>query len=259
MPPVWDSVQYLRFEAERTRPCIDLISRIELDAPTRIVDLGCGPGTSSALLARRWPEAEVVGVDSSVEMLTAARRAHPSFRWVESDLRTWTPDRPVDLVFSNAALQWVPDHPREILRLWEEVAAGGALAFQVPVRGRPVPDWARVYAEVRARPYWHTRSGLPPDRSPVLEPGQYFDLLAGTARRIDLWDTEYSHVLPGPRSIVEWGRGTALRPFLESLESEDDRARFLREYLEELERVYPCHHHDAVIFPFLRRFLVAYR
>jgi len=257
--PAWNSRQYLRFEAERTLPCRDLVQRIELEAPRRIVDLGCGPGTSTAVLLQRWPWADVVGVDSSPEMLEVARRSHPSVRWVEDDLRRWNPDHPLDLVFSNAVLQWVPDHPTELQRLWQWVAPGGAIAFQVPARETPAPAWLRTFTDIVQQPRWNGHSEGVAATFPVLSAEEYYDLFSPLARRVDLWDTVYGHVLPGPAAVVEWVRGTAIRPWLQELPSDEERAVFLQEYTHAIAAAYPERPDGRIVFPFRRRFVVAYR
>ena len=255
----WDSARYLRFEAERTLPCRDLIRRLELDAPRRVVDLGCGPGTSTAVLAARWPDARLVGVDHSREMLRRARASPLGIEWVEADLAEWTPEAPFDLVFSNAALHWLPGHRTLLPRLWNWVAPGGALAFQVPARSNPSPAWRRAVASVARRSPWSAHSWDDPAEANVLGLDAYYDLLSPSARRLDLWDTEYDHVLDGPEAVVDWIRGTALRPGLAQLPGEAERARFLGELTREIAGLYPRRPDGKVLFPFLRRFVVAYR
>lgn len=255
----WDSKQYLRFERERAQACIDLVHRIDLEAPRQIVDLGCGTGSSTAILKRRWPASEVTGVDSSVEMLEAARTSDPSVEWVHDDLESWRPDRSFDLVFSNAALQWLPDHQEVIPRLWEWVAPGGALAFQVPASGGARERWLEALRATMAEDEWRGRlHGDPPEDS-VLSLKEYYDLLSRSARRIEAWDTEYCHVLNEPTAVVEWTKGTALRPVLGTLASSEEERNFLRSYRKHVERAYPREPDGRVLFPFLRRFVVAYR
>jgi trans-aconitate 2-methyltransferase len=253
----WDPAQYLRFERERTQPCRDLVARIELTDPKRIVDLGCGPGNSTAVLRARWPKAEVVGVDRSTEMLANARRSDPTVRWVEADASTWAPDEPVDLLFSNAALQWLPDHDHLFPRLMRLVAPGGAFAVQMPANTDEPYQLAaaRLSASAAWSPFLQNL-----DLDFETDPPQfYFDHLAPTARRVDLWDTRYVHVLASPDDVVEWIVGTGLRPVLAALPDEAHRERFLTEYRAEIRRVYPAHSGGRVLFPFLRRFFVAYR
>lgn len=257
--PGWDTGQYLRFEQERARPCHDLVRRIELESPVRIVDLGCGPGNSTAILKGRWPGARIAGVDGSPEMLRRARATDPSVEWIETDLNRWEPPASYDLVFSNAAFHWVPDHTRFVARWWGHVAPGGALAFQVPAPGPPRRRWMGALREVLDRPRWHEVRMGDPTQENVLSLTQYYELLRNGSRKIDLWDTEYCHVLLGPESVVEWTKGTALRPLLERLTAETDRARFLSEYSVEIAHQYPPQGDGRVLFPFLRRFVIAYR
>jgi len=258
-PTRWDARRYLHFEEERTQPCRDLVRRIALERPGTVVDLGCGPGNSTAVVAGRWPEARLEGVDVSEEMLTTARRSAVRATWTAADLRTWRPAGPVDLVFSNAALQWLPDHARAIPRVWAWVAPGGALAFQVPARDPHPPAWLEGMLAVRARSPWAAVAAPAPDDSSVLSLEEYYDLLAPSASRVELWDTEYGHVLDGPAAIVEWTRSTLLRPWLAALPSDRDRSSYLAELTAELERRVPRRRDGRVVFPFLRRFVIAYR
>ena len=258
MPP-WDSRQYLLFERERMLPCLDLIRRIELDAPERVVDLGSGPGNSTAALKGRWPNARLTGVDSSEEMLDVARAADPTVEWVRDDIGRWDPRTEFDLVFSNAAFQWLPDHRELVPRLWRRVAPGGVLAFQVPAPGGERARWLGAIRKALDRPDWRGLLPNDPSRETVLTPAEYYELLRAGSRRLDLWDTEYCHILPGPLSVVEWTKGTALRPVLERLSTEEERVRFSSRYTTEIEREYPRQADGRVLFPFLRRFVLAYR
>lgn len=258
MPP-WDSQQYLRFERERTLPCRELVRRLELERPARIVDLGCGPGNSTAELAARWPGAEISGVDSSPAMLEAARASPLRAEWVLSDLRAFRPSGGFDLVFSNAALQWVPDHAVEVPRLWSWVRPKGALAFQVPAPGPERDRWTDPLEELLGESSWRDRVASAPTPESVLSPGEYYRLLSGEAAQVELWDTLYVHVLRTPREVVEWAKGTALRPILERLPSDAVRDEFLARYATAIEAAYPPEPDGRVLFPFLRRFVVAYR
>jgi len=255
--PTWNPAQYLKFTDERTQPCRDLVARIAVAQPRRIVDLGCGPGNSTAVLAERWPDARITGVDHSADMIRAAREKYPKVAWQQVDLADWTASEPVDLVFSNAALQWVGDHARLIPHLFEQVAPAGALAWQVPCNmDAPAHqimrdltasfEWRGHFAETVRE--WH-----------VHEPAFYYDLLAPHAARLDLWRTEYLHVMESPAAIVEWYKGTGLRPFLDRLTSPADQERFLGDYLHEIERAYPRQPDGRVLFPFHRQFVIAYK
>lgn len=255
----WSATQYLRFADERTRPCRDLVARIPIHQPRRVVDLGCGPGNSTAVLAGRWPDADMTGLDSSPEMLATATREHPGTHWVQGEITAWAAaEGPAfDVVFSNAALQWVHDHGSVFPLLLNRVAPGGVLAVQVPaVSDSPSQRSMREMAESSA---WRSRfTGSIADWHSE-DPAFYYDVLAPRAARLDLWQTEYLHVLDGPEGIVEWYRATGLRPFLNALPAEEDRSEFLAEYLEAVRRAYPCRADGRVLFPFLRTFVIAYR
>jgi trans-aconitate 2-methyltransferase len=264
--PTWNSDQYLKFAAERTQPAFDLAARVAVDAPARVVDLGCGPGNSTAVVARRWPGAQVTGVDTSAAMLAAARKESPAVTWVEADISAWAEahrtertkeESRYEVVFSNAALQWVPDHATLLPRLLHAVADGGALAFQVPANFDAAPH--RLMRELAATETWRSHFPTPPREWHVHAPEFYYDVLAPGSARLDLWTTDYLHVLDGVDGIVEWYRGTGLRPWLEALPDEAVRARFLTEYRALLAPHFPIRTDGRVLFPFKRLFVVAYR
>jgi trans-aconitate 2-methyltransferase len=250
--PTWNPAQYLKFASERTQPCRDLIARVPLDAPRRIVDLGCGPGNSTQVLAGRWPAAELTGLDNSAEMIAKARAEHPERPWVTADIAQWAEGgEPYDLVFSNAALQWVPDHAGLLPLLMRRVAPGGALAVQMPgnwdaAAHRLMRNIAAQFPETDDVREWYTH-----------DLGFYYDVLAPHASRVELWATEYVHVLDNAEAIVEWYRGTGLRPFLDALHDDDAREHFLATYLAAIREAYPPHENGRVLFPFRRIFLLA--
>ena len=250
--PTWNPEQYLKFAEERSRPCHDLAARVEVAAPRRIIDLGCGPGNSAEVLSARWPNAAITGIDTSAAMIDAARAASPQCEWRIGDIEGWAAgDERFDVVFSNAALQWVGDHAAVFPRLLARVVTGGALAVQVPGNYTSAQHQlmrkvgTRFHLQVRE---WHTH-----------DLDFYYDALAPHASRLDLWATEYLHVLPDVEAIVEWYKGTGMRPYLDALASEADRERFLAEYLEGLRTIFRPQPDGAVLFPFRRLFVVAYR
>jgi trans-aconitate 2-methyltransferase len=255
--PQWDPDQYLRFERERSLPCQDLIARIAGRSPDRIIDLGCGTGTSTALLRARWPEAEISGLDSSPEMIAAARKRDSAVEWVLGDIDTWRVSVPYDLIFSNAALHWLPDHETLFPRLLQQVAPGGALAVQMPTNGHSPAH--RCIREVAASPRWSSRWGSKAAGSKEVPPEFYFDLLAPQSVQVELWQTEYVHVLPDAAAILEWVKGTTLRPYLDALASPEDQEAFLGQIARGLEAAYPAQRDGQVLFPFRRLFLVAAR
>jgi trans-aconitate 2-methyltransferase len=256
----WNPHQYLKFADERTQPCRDLAARIAVAGVRRVIDLGCGPGNSTAVLRDRWPDAEFTGLDSSAEMIERARREYPQRRWIAGDISEWAAagDGQFDVVFSNAALQWVDDHASLYPRLLSRVAPGGALATQIPGNIDALPH--RLMRDTAASPAWSR--WFPPGRVREWHHHEmefYYDALAPAAARLDIWATEYLHVLPNAEAIVEWYRATGLRPFLEALETDAGRQRFMADYLERLRPHFVPRAAGGVLFPFRRIFLIAYR
>ncbi|MGA3041675.1 MAG: methyltransferase domain-containing protein [Bryobacteraceae bacterium] len=256
----WNPNQYLKFAEERTQPCRDLAARIAVPNVRGVIDLGCGPGNSTAVLRERWPDAEFTGLDSSAEMIDRARREYPGQHWLTGGISEWaaSADGQFDVVFSNAALQWVDDHATLYPRLLSRVAPGGALAIQIPGNIDALPH--RLMREVAAMPAW--KRWFPPGQPREWHHHEmefYYDVLAPCAARLDLWATEYLHILPDAEAIVEWYRATGLRPFMEALETDADRRRFAADYLESLRPHFPPRAAGGVLFPFRRIFLIAYR
>jgi trans-aconitate 2-methyltransferase len=254
----WSDQQYLKFAEERTRPAIDLLARVPLTHAERVADYGCGPGNSSALLVRRFPDAEVVGVDDSPEMLARARRDFPEGHWVQANIATYQAPAPLDLLFANAALQWVPAHASLFPCLLQQVRPGGVFAVQMPQnQNEPSHQLMReTPPAVGAR--WDERSAMLRSPSAVEAPAFYYDLLASLATRLDIWQTTYQHVVPDVASIVEWVKGTGLRPYLDAL-TEAERIDYLARYTEALEQAYKPRADGRRLFPFKRLFIVVTR
>jgi trans-aconitate 2-methyltransferase len=259
---MWDPAQYLNFADERSRPFYDLIGRIKATAPGYVADLGCGPGQLTASLAVRWPQAEVTGIDSSAEMIRAAQEAdygEPArsgrLSFVAEDVNDWQPARPVDVITSNAVLQWVPNH-MELLPRWAAfLAPAGWLAFQLP--GNFDQPTHAVLRELVSSARWRDQlAGVQLNRQ-AGDPGQYLDLLAGLGLIVDAWETTYSHVLAGPDPVTEWYKGTGLRPVLAALDTED-ASEFVAEYSQEMRKHYPAAPYGTVL-PFRRVFVAARR
>jgi trans-aconitate 2-methyltransferase len=258
--PNWNADQYLKFAAERTQPARDLLARIVVDRPKQVIDLGCGPGNSTALLAQRWPTASISGLDNSTSMIQAAQRDHPRLNWMAGDISKWALEAQsmFEVVFSNAALQWVPDHPTLFRALFAHVASDGALAIQVPMNlDAPAHEMMRQLASTPAWASLLPRGGV--REWHVHDAGFYYDLLSPLAGRIELWETEYLHVLEEAAAIVEWYKGMGLRPFLEALQTDEDRQNFLADYSDRITDAYPARDDGRVLFPFRRFFLIAYR
>lgn len=252
----WHPERYLAFGDHRTRPAMDLLARVALEAPMLVADLGCGPGNSTALLCARWPEAEVLGIDNSAEMLAKARASGLAARWREADLASWTPAAPYDLLYSNAALHWLPDHATLLPRLLAALRPGGVLAVQMP-RNFDAPSHVLLRAVADEGP-WAPRLAAGVLRAPVAEPAWYYDLLAPRAAALDIWESEYLHILEGEDPVLGWTRATALRPVIAALEPAA-RARFEAEYAKRLRAAYPRRPDGRTLFPFRRLFIVATR
>ncbi|WP_432067810.1 trans-aconitate 2-methyltransferase [Streptomyces sp. C10-9-1] len=265
--PTWDPEQYLRHAGHRSRPFLDMLGRIPHlpsgSRPPRIADIGCGPGNVTALLADRWPDAHITGFDVSREMLAQARKDHEGatagggmidFR--QADAAHWTPEEPYDLIVSNAALQWVPGHPESFAAWIEGLTPGGTLAFQVP--GNFTSPSHALLGELCDAPRWRDRLGTHGRRYiHILEPGDYLVRLADLGCDADAWETTYYQLLGGEDPVLDWVKGTALRPVLTELADDPAAAeRFLGEYRDLLRAAYPPGPHGTV-FPFRRIFAVA--
>ncbi|MGH3343446.1 MAG: trans-aconitate 2-methyltransferase [Carbonactinosporaceae bacterium] len=255
---MWDPAQYLRYGDERARPFLDLLARVGATGPRYVVDLGCGPGGLTASLLDRWPGASVDGVDNAPEMIEqAAKRAVAGrLAFGLGDVRDWRPPRPVDVLVANATLQWVPGHITLLPQLVAWLAPGGWFAMQVP--GNFSSPSHTSLRDLRLSPRWRHRVGDEADRHlAVGEPAEYVEALAGLGCRVDVWETTYTHVLPGDDAVLEWMRGTGLRPVLARLD-EAEQEEFLAEYGAALRRAYPRRPY-GIPYPFRRIFAVAAR
>jgi trans-aconitate 2-methyltransferase len=249
----WNTSLYLRFERERTQPSRDLLSRIQIDQPEQIVDLGCGPGNSTAILRQRWPSAKIVGLDNSPAMLEQAKKTDEKTEWRCQDISSWQSSSPVDLVFANAALHWLPDHESLLLSLMQQLKPEGTLAFQVPaLYDQPATSAIR---EISACDSWKAYA---PKSSPLVHPPPiYFDYLSRATRSVDLWETIYYHQLPDHAAILDWYRSTGLRPYLDALPSNATREQFQRQLLERFRILFPQRANGDVLLPFRRLFVIA--
>jgi len=259
----WNPQRYLAYEGERLRPALDLLARVPIDSPRTIVDLGCGAGNVTRVLAERWPEAEIVGIDSSEAMLAKARASTtdlPHARFEAADIGAWTPRAPVDLLYSNAALHWLPDHATLLPRIARQVAAGGVLAVQMP-RNFDAPSHVAV-AETARTPRWSERLGDLVRGPPVASPERYLGWLEPLCAGVDVWETIYLQRLParddGEHPVVAFVSGTWLNPFLERLAGDAAaRAAFLDDYRARIEAEYPRTAAGGALFAFRRLFIVA--
>lgn len=248
----WDPDRYLAYADERGRPFVELVARIRASSPATVVDLGCGPGTLTRLLIERWPEAEITGIDSSPEMIAKASEVGGEVSYEVGDVMTWAPFEPVDVLVSNATLQWVPDHLGLLPRLVSHVRPGGWFAFQVP--GNFDEPTHTIRRELAAEePYAGRTGGVAAPEA--FDAGTYLEVLAGLGCTVDAWETTYLHVLTGPDPVFTWVSGTGARPTLQALEP-DLRAAYEDEFRRRLAVAYPSTA-AGVVMPFRRVFVVA--
>jgi trans-aconitate 2-methyltransferase len=256
--PSWDPEIYERYKTYRDRPALDLLLQIPGDLePGEIWDLGCGTGEHAAVLAARHPAARVHGLDSSPDMLAVARRREAKVDWVQADAARFTPPVAPDLIFTNAALQWVPGHGALFPRLAGLLNEEGVLACQMPQTWQT--PWHVTLRETAADPRWAERL-KPLDRAPpVDEPQTYYAWLSPICRSVDIWSTTYLHVLQGEDPVVDWMMGTGLRPYLDALDDPKSRAAFLDAYRDRVAAVVPMRSDGTTLFPFPRLFILARR
>lgn len=253
----WSATQYLAFESQRTRPVRDLLAAVPNASVARAADIGCGPGNSTEMLLQRFPRASVLALDSSAEMLQAARQRLPDVRVEQVDIAQWEDPGPYDVILANAVLQWLPDHERLFPRLAGKLAPGGSLAVQMPDN---LDEPAHVLMrEVAKDARWADRlsraAGL---RSQARSARWYYELLKGSCTRVDVWRTVYHHVLQDAGAVVEWFKGSGLRPYLAPLD-DAERAQYLARYQAAIAQAYPALVDGTVLLPFPRLFIVATR
>lgn len=252
---VWNPQTYLAFAGERTRPAAELLARIPDEAPARVIDLGCGPGNSTALLRARWRDAKIEGLDSSPDMLAQARKEGVEADWILGDVATWNAQAPYDVIFSNATFQWLGDHHGLLPRLMSFVKPGGTFAFQVP-HNQDAPSHV-LMRETAANGPWSAKLKNVREIN-VLKPEDYYAILKPHAAGIDIWETEYLHVLSGEDAVYHWVSGTGLRPFVQALEN-SEREAFIVAYKKKLLAAYPPRADGTTLLPFKRLFAVAHR
>jgi trans-aconitate 2-methyltransferase len=250
----WSAEQYLKFADERTRAARDLLAQVPLDRPRLVYDLGCGPGNSTELLIERFPWARIVGVDSSPDMLAKARKSYPQTEFIEGDLKNWQPGEKADLLFANAVFQWVPDHVQVLQRLLAALRQDGVLAVQMPDNLNE-PSHVAMRETALAGSWADKLKSLGRVRDRLPSVHVYYRELKPHAARIDIWHTIYNHPLDGAQGIVEWVKGTGLRPYIDPLDAVERQA-YLTAYQERIARAYSAEHDGKVLLRFPRIFIV---
>ncbi|HCR0319339.1 TPA: trans-aconitate 2-methyltransferase [Klebsiella aerogenes] len=247
----WNPSLYLKFADERTRPAAELTARIVQQPVKLAVDLGCGPGNSTALLRAAWPEARIIGVDNSAAMLAQAAKALPDCEFITANIEDWQPSEPADVIYANASLQWLTEHQTLFPRLVRQLANSGVLAVQMPDNWQePSHTLMRQVAE---------ELGFPErGRQPLPSVQQYYDMLTNSGCEVDIWRTTYYHSLESHQAIVDWLQETGLRPYLQDLD-EAEKNVFLERYLTLLQQHYPLQCNGKVLLLFPRLFIVARR
>ena len=250
----WNPEQYLKFADHRLRPALDLLARIPVENPETVVDLGCGPGNITEWLKKRWGSARITGVDSSVEMLAAARQRWPDMRWEKADIGEWLPKTPAQVIYSNAALQWLDNHRSLFARLYGALAPGGVLAVQMP-KNFDQPSHVLMRAAAQEGP-WRERLASHLRPSPVADSRDYWRMLEPLGAEIDIWECDYLQPLSGEDAVLQWVLGSALRPLLAALD-EGEKEGFLADYGVRLRQAYPMESNGTTLFPFRRVFILA--
>jgi trans-aconitate 2-methyltransferase len=251
----WNPELYLKFDKERTQPSIDLVSRINCENPSKIIDIGCGPGNSTQILAQRWPNAEITGIDNSPAMIDKAKSDYPKQNWLLLDAGKDEIPGKFELVFSNAAIQWIPDHAKLLEKLHTLLNHEGILAIQVPLFwNMPI---GKTIVETSNKSKWKEQTKGIKELFTIHEPSFYYNQLAKLFTTIELWETDYIHKMNSHHAILEMIRSTGLKPFLERLDSDNDKNDFENSVLLEIMKNYPLQDNGKVLFPFKRLFFIA--
>ncbi len=252
----WNPELYLKFKNERTAPSIDLLSKLKIDYPGNIIDLGCGPGNSTQILHNKWPDSEILGIDSSIEMIKKAEKDFPGQKWLAADISEFKSDELYDLVFSNATLQWIPDHEKLIPLLLNLVKKNGALAVQVPANNES-PLHKALYSVSNGKK-WNRFTGGCEKLLNYQSADYYYNILNPLTPVLDIWETTYFHELQSHQGLIDWYKSTGMRPFLESLPDDEKRTEFENEVLEKCRDNYRIQKNGKILYPFKRIFFIAY-
>jgi trans-aconitate 2-methyltransferase len=254
----WNPDQYLKFKRERNQASIDLVDKIHISyTPAHIADIGCGPGTSGQILLQRWPGAELTGVDKSPAMIEKARSDYPQHTWILADALQFNADIAFDIIFSNATIQWIPHHKMLLEQLEAMLTDRGVIAVQLPeIHGT---RFGAIIDSVSRRRRWGKKTAGCSELFTRHDYDYYYDLLSGGMDSIDMWETTYIHVMSSHQEIIEWAKGTRMKPYLDRLEDEGDKKLFEKEILGEVRKHFPVRENGKVLFPFKRLFFIGYK
>jgi trans-aconitate 2-methyltransferase len=253
----WNPDQYLKFKNERTQPSMDLVSRIKIEKADFIIDIGCGPGNSTQILRQKWPSSQIVGIDRSEEMIKKAREDYPDQKWFTADAASFKSDLLYDIVFSNAVLQWIPHHEILVPTLFKLVQSKGALAVQIPANQES--PLHKALLSVSLNDPWHRYTEGCEKLFHYQSSDYYYNLLAPLATEIEQWETTYYHILPSHQGLIEWYKGTGMRPFLDRIPGAVSKMKFENEVLEKCKDNYKIQNNGKILYPFNRIFFIAYR
>jgi trans-aconitate 2-methyltransferase len=251
----WNPQQYLQFEKERTQPAIDLVAKIPMEDPQTVIDIGCGPGNSTQILYKRWLLADIIGVDNSRTMIERARADYPHQQWEIRDASNPDFRRKYDIVFSNATLQWIPDHDILITRLFEMVNDNGILAVQMPANNES--PFYKILLRVAGNSKWGGYTSGCEKLLTYHSAEFYYNKLSSLTQNIDLWKTTYFHVMQSHKDLTAWHKSTGMRPFLEKLPNDKDREEFEKEIVKECMGSYPIQSDGNILYHFDRLFFIA--
>jgi Trans-aconitate methyltransferase len=253
----WNPGKYLDFKNERTLPSIDLVEKIDIKDPKNIIDIGCGPGNSTQVLVKKYPDSVITGLDSSETMIEKARNDYPKQTWILEKAENISNDTKYSIVFSNAALQWMDNHETLIPNLWNLVDKNGAFAAQIPCF-EMMPACAAINDTAKKSKWNNSIKFRKWDRN-MNDLNYYYELLSKYTEKIHLWETHYFHIMPSMQEIINFVHTTAFKPYLDQLNTEDEKQAFEKEVLEECHKYYKVQSNGKVLFPFMRMFMIAYK
>ncbi len=253
----WNPDLYLKFDKERIQPSIDLVTRINCEKPEKIIDIGCGPGNSTQILAQRWPGAKILGIDNSSAMIDKAKSDYPHQEWMIMDAGNDEINEKFDLVFSNATIQWIPNHAELLKRFYNLLTSTGMIAIQLPLFfDMPI---AKSITSIAKQNKWRSFTEGVTDLFTIHNSSEYYDFLSELYQSVELWESNYVHVMDSHESILEMIRSTGLRPYLDKLDNEEDKKDYEELVLEGIKKDYPLQKNGKVLFPFKRLFFIAHK